>query len=463
MAQVVKDGSRLKLPAVSKKDHPIPSMPPYASHKCQIMLQIAPPSNIERKLTQARVQLLLGQPFFGSLCVRLKLAPGPVRTMATNGRQILYNPAFVDSLKPAELEGVLAHEVMHVALAHHCRRGDRDHTTWNEAADLAINPILIGNGFTLPSDALVDPSFADLSAEEIYSRLIQRKCNDANAPQSRQAPNASGSSGPQQGPGSPSSAQPSQSGGTQADQQSPDGGGNADAPYPGGFGEVLDAADDDGNPASPAETSRQQHEWAVAAEQALRAAKMCGHEPASVARPLQENRESKTDWRAILRDFVTATTPADYSWTPPNRRYVASGLYLPSVERTGLGPIVIAVDTSGSIGGHELEQFAGEISAIASEAAPECIHVVYCDAAVQSSQEFVSGDTVHLEPKGGGGTDFKPVFAWVEENGVLPHCLIYLTDLCCHSFPEVPEYPVLWVTDSRRTSPFGETVRIALD
>jgi predicted metal-dependent peptidase len=75
----------------------------------------------------------------------------------------------------------------------------------------------------------------------------------------------------------------------------------------------------------------------------------------------------------------------------------------------------------------------------------------------------VSGDTVHLEPKGGGGTDFKPVFAWVEENGVLPQCLIYLTDLCCNSFPDVPEYPVLWVTDSRRTAPFGETVQIALD
>jgi len=136
---------------------------------------------------------------------------------------------------------------------------------------------------------------------------------------------------------------------------------------------------------------------------------------------------------------------------------------LPSVERTGLGPIVIAVDTSGSIGSLELDQFAGEISAIADEAKPESIYVVYCDAAVQSSQEFASGEPLHLEPKGGGGTDFKPVFEWVEENGVLPHCLIYLTDLCCHSFPDVPEYPVLWVTDSRKAAPFGETVQIALD
>jgi len=55
------------------------------------------------------------------------------------------------------------------------------------------------------------------------------------------------------------------------------------------------------------------------------------------------------------------------------------------------------------------------------------------------------------------------VFEWVTENDVAPVCLIYLTDLCCDSFPEPPEYPVLWMTDSRRTAPFGETARISLE
>jgi predicted metal-dependent peptidase len=427
--------------------------------------------SVEHKLSRARTQLLLSQPFFGSLCLRLKLESGPVPTMATNGRIILYNPAFVESLKPAELEAVLAHEVMHVALAHHCRRGARERETWNEAADFAINPILLGNGFTLPAGALVDPAFADLSAEEIYSRLLPRKCNGANAPeQSTQPENSSGASGPQQAPGSPSYAQPSNCGGgqpdpqaSQTDAQGKGEGAPSSVSRPGGFGEVLDAVHDDGSPASPAETSRQEHEWAIAAEQAVRAAKMCGHEPANVVRSLSKSRESKQDWRAILRDFVATTAPSDYRWTPPNRRYVGSGLYLPSVERSGVGRVVIAVDTSGSIGTLELEQFAGEISAIVEEAKPEAVHVVYCDAAVQASQEFGPSEPIDLKPQGGGGTDFCPVFEWVEENGIAPVCLIYLTDLCCHSYPPVPQYPVLWVTDSRRTAPFGETVRISLD
>jgi predicted metal-dependent peptidase len=230
----------------------------------------------------------------------------------------------------------------------------------------------------------------------------------------------------------------------------------------GGFGEVLDAVDEDGQPASQAELTRQTHEWAINTEQALRSAKACGHEPGGIERSLEQARQSERDWRAILRDFIGATSPSDYRWAPPDRRFISSGLYLPSVERSGVGDIVIAIDTSGSIGTKELEQFLGEINVIASEAQPESIRVIYCDAAVQGEEEFGPSEPINLSPKGGGGTDFVPPFKWVEENGIEPKCLIYLTDLCCNSFPESPDYPVLWVTDSRKAAPFGETLRIGI-
>jgi predicted metal-dependent peptidase len=415
------------------------------------------------------VQLILKQPFFGTLSLRLKLVPGTLPTMATDGSRIVYNPAFVDGLKPAELEGTLAHEVLHCALGHQCRRGERDPELWNVAADFAINPILIGNGFALPAGALVDPTYNNLSAEEIYARLLQRRSEEGGTtkPQQQQA-NAGGrtATSPQGTDGTmPSNPKPdaspqpvpAQCGRTTGEGVGPT------SVRPGGFGEVWDATDEQGQTASLAEKRRQEHEWGIAAEQALRSARACGYDPVGVERPLTESRQSQQDWRAILRDFVAATTPADYRWTPPNRRHIASGLYLPSVERRGVGEIVIAVDTSGSIGKLELEQFAGEISAISEEAQPEAIHVVYCDAAVQSTQQFGPSELVRLEPRGGGGTDFCPAFKWVAENNIAPVCFIYLTDLCCHSYPEVPEYPVLWVTDTRRTALFGETLRISLE
>jgi predicted metal-dependent peptidase len=422
-----------------------------------------------QKLTRARVQLLILQPFFGTLCLRLKLIPGDLPTMATDGSKVVYNPAFVDQLKPAELEGTLAHEVMHCALGHQCRRGSRDQGLWNEAADFAINPILTANGFTLPAGALIDPTFANLSAEEIYARLLRKRTEGGSTPkQAQQQTNNGGGTGhsPQGTPGTSTSNPKPDISSQSASEQQGQTMGEAPGPTParpGGFGEVLDATDEHGQTASPAELRRQEHEWSIAAEQALRSAKACGHDPAGVERPLTESRQSQQDWRAILRDFIAATSPSDYRWTPPNRRYIASGLYLPSVERRGLGEIVIAVDTSGSIGKLELEQFAGEISAISEEAQPEAIHVVYCDAAVQSTREFTASEPVRLEPKGGGGTDFRPAFEWVAKKDIAPVCLIYLTDLCCDSFPEAPEYPVLWVTDSRRRAPFGETLRIGLE
>src|SRR5438270_2939817 len=146
---------------------------------------------IERKLTKARTQLLLSQPFFGTLCVRLKTLPGPVPTMATNGRVILYNPEFVEDLTLAELEATIAHEAMHCALGHHCRRGERDPRLWNEAADLAINPILVANGFTLPSGALLDSAFDNLSAEEIYARRLQKNGTGTNSTPDQSPPQLS--------------------------------------------------------------------------------------------------------------------------------------------------------------------------------------------------------------------------------------------------------------------------------
>jgi predicted metal-dependent peptidase len=419
-------------------------------------------SATELRLTRARVQLLLTHPFFASLCMRLDLRVAGIPTMATNGKTIYYNAAFVESLTPAELQGVLAHEVMHCALAHHCRRGARDLQIWNEAADLAINPIILNSGLTLPADALVDHQYQGLSAEEIYARLSDKKSGGEGE---------SGSSGTQgAASGADQSSAPPQSpadDGSQQEGQSSDPGtkpGSVAQARPGGFGEVLDATDDMENPASEAELHRQENQWKIAAEQAMKMAKACGSGSADIERLLEEERQSKQNWRAILRDFISATTPCDYTWSPPNRRHISAGLYLPSIRREGIGPVVIGVDTSGSVGRRELEEFASEISAIADQAQPEIIHVVYCDEAVTSTQEFQPSEPITLEPRGGAGTSFCPVFQWVQQNNIDPACLIYLTDLACHDYPESePRYPVLWATNSRRTAPFGETIRILAD
>ena len=101
-----------------------------------------------KSLAAARTRLILGpdatSAFFATLALRLSLAADDAcETMSTDGVSLRYSPAFVTGLSPDELLGVLAHEVLHNALAHPFRRGDRDSSRWNVACDLAANPLLL--------------------------------------------------------------------------------------------------------------------------------------------------------------------------------------------------------------------------------------------------------------------------------------------------------------------------------
>jgi predicted metal-dependent peptidase len=122
--------------------------------------------------------------------------------------------------------------------------------------------------------------------------------------------------------------------------------------------------------------------------------------------------------------------------------------YLPSLRSDTLGPVVVAVDTSGSIDDVTLAAFAAEITAVLDEAAPAAIHVVYCDDAIAGSETYEPGDVINLTPRGGGGTAFRPVFDWIAGSDIQPACAVYLTDLDGRDFGPEPGYKVL-----RRVSP----------
>ena len=377
------------------------------------------------KITKARAALVLSQPFFGSLALHLRPVADPsVETMETDGRTLFANPAFADGLSFDRLTGVVAHEVMHLACAHHARRGGRDPRRWNVACDYAINGLLLEAGFVLPEGRLHDPGYDGLSAEEIYARLPPE---DGDG----------GGDGRSNGPNAPPSADP------------------------GGCGGVRDAPGQDGGKASPAELSRAAKDWQIAALQAAQTAKAAGKLPGAMARLVEGLRTPSVDWREVLRRFVQTTARNDYRWCPPNRRYVAMGLYLPSLRSEELGPVVIAVDTSGSISGDVVAAFSAEISAILEDCRPEAVHVLYCDTEIAGTETLSPDDLpLDLEPAGGGGTDFRPPFEWVEAQGLAPACLIYLTDLVCRRYPQPPDYPVLWASTTDRAAPFGETLRI---
>ena len=381
------------------------------------------------RIQKARTTLILDHPFFGTLLFRLGARPSrAVATMATDGISMFYNPEFVETLNAAELIGVLAHEVMHPALQHHTRRGDRNQARWNMACDYAINPMLLDAGLTLPKDVLIDDRFRGMSAERIYNLIEEEKNQEGS---SEQAEN-----------------KPAQSDLDANEPQAPS--------TPGGVGQVLDARAPVGE--ERPSISEQAREWQIAVEQAESVAKLAGKVPGSALRTLEAAQSARTDWRELLRRAWSETTPADYSWMHPNRRHVWSGLYLPGTTSEGVGEIAVAVDCSGSISARQLGLFEAEIRSILSGQRPRLVHALYFDAAVQKVEWFQGGEPISLVPTGGGGTDFRPCFDWLRERGIVPATLVFLTDLC-GTFPsEAPQYPVIWASTENRRAPFGQVV-----
>jgi predicted metal-dependent peptidase len=388
------------------------------------------------RIRKARTALLLDHPFFGSLLFRLKSEKDhAIPTMATNGVALRYNPAFVDTLNAATLAGVLAHEVMHPALQHHTRRAKRDPRRWNEACDYAINPLLLDAGLSLPDDVLVDPRFRGMSAEQIYN-LREAEAQPQSDDQSKSEQNSGTDSNDSAGDGNES--------GTLSVPESR-----------GGIGQVIDAPETDDDMASIEE---QERDWEIAVNQAATVAQQAGKVPAGLRRTLEGAAEAQVDWRELLRRLWSDTIPADSSWLRPNRRHIWSGLYLPGVVREGTGEIAIAVDCSGSVNARQLRLFEAEIRSIIEGQRPERVHVLYFDAEVHKVDTYVAGEMLHLEPVGGGGTDFGPCFDWLNEHGIHPQTMVFLTDLY-GTFPDsAPDYPVLWASTGSCKAPFGSVI-----
>ncbi len=377
------------------------------------------------KILKARSILILDHPFFGSLALRLGLVEeDKCVSTAVDGINMFYNPKYIDSLTIKEVVGVVAHEVMHMALGHVWRRGSREYRGWNVATDYTINGNLITTGFTLPKGVLTNPAYNSLSAEEIYTRLPKSK---------NTKPRQGGKGGKGK---SNSKTAKADKGGTIGD--------------PGMCGAVLPAK-------SPQEAKELKAEWQAAVSQAVRIAK--GELPSDLKRQIQEVLNPVVPWYILLRDFVEKSARNDYDWTRPSRRYIGRDVILPSLVSEALPEVAIAIDTSGSINAKALQQFATEASNVLG-VYDTTIRVIYCDSKVHKEEIFTRADLpMKLNPVGGGGTNFCPVFKYIKEQNITPACLIYFTDLY-GAFPaKEAGYPTMWLTMTEdKKAPFGITV-----
>ena len=217
-------------------------------------------------------------------------------------------------------------------------------------------------------------------------------------------------------------------------------------------------------PGAPPE-SEQEQEWKQAIAGAAQAAKMAGKYPAALERFVNEVTEPKVEWREQLRHAVTNKTGMDNTdYTRPNRRRLAFNpmVYMPRRSSFGCKLVIMAGDTSGSCGVDELTAYLAECAGIFTEIKPERVIFMWIDSKIQEVLDVDNPTDIEFlkKPKGGGGTDFRPVFDWIEKEQLVPDACVYFTDLFGPYPDEAPDYPVIWCCTTNKVADWGETIHI---
>lgn len=396
-------------------------------------------AKVAELLTQDRQKLLMKLPFTGSLVMRLDLVPvcdERLPTAATDGDRIFVDIDFYSKLTAEERLFVLAHEVWHCALLHFLRRQNRDMDLFNIAADLEIHFILTDEGLQAPFVLPRDPYWKGLSAEEIYERLpknpMQSGSGEGNGKESEHI------KGQGNGQGFDKHLEKN-------DNRSGDGA-DDDSTVRRSDDPTTGRRDPEYSPVIAPGAEERCRERLTSAVQQIERTK--GKLPGSLAGIVKAILKPEIGWKELLAQFVTSCYGGDRSWLPPARRHVWQGLYLQSQRSERLRAIV-AIDTSGSTVG-DRPKFFSELNALLNSFGSYELTVIQCDAEVGKVETF--DDAAPLDPNreweatGGGGTDFRPVFGYIDDHPELdPNLLIFFTD-GYGDYPErAPAYPVMWL------------------
>ena len=388
-------------------------------------------STAHQKITKARTQLLLDNPFFGNIAMRLDLVEtDQFDTMATDGKRILFNPAFVEKHSNAHLKGIVAHEVCHVLFKHHLRRGQRDPNNWNTSADYAINSILVDAGFSLPEDGLIDLAWRGQSAEDIYKALFQ----DQPEPSAEdQQGNGQGESSEGDDTGSaPGDAQgddesAAENSGSQADPVHPTQSGSGQPVDMQGHGVVIDGTDDDGSALSASGIQKEEDRWTEIVLNAAMISGEAGKEDSPFKQHIDMLRRPQIDWRSVLRRFLLDGRPAGTTYQRLGRRSRAAGVPLPSRRVDVGGEIAVLIDASTSVDDEMFAQFCEELQLITSEF-DITSHVIKYTYTIRDVEVVEAGDEIN-RTRFYGGTNTRAAFDYVDEENLNVDAIIVFSDV----------------------------------
>lgn len=370
-------------------------------------MQPSSPLNTQEKLLHVKSKLSVKQPYFGMLASKLKHEPNEsIQSYASNGSRFLYNPSFIAQRDEEELFFILTNCVMHHVLAHQQRRLNRHGGLWQLATDYAINNLLAKNGFTIPVGANYNKEYKDMYAEEIYTLLHEEFLGD-NA----------------------------------FDEQKEE--------------EIFSHVKKIEHQLDPQTESQWHYADSISKEIAQKKSAL----PLGMERLAKKIVSNRVDWRFELYNAINRHMRNNYAFMPPNKKYLSRGFVFPSLSSDTLS-LCVAIDTSGSIDEALLAAFIGEFSSIMQSFSSIKIELLICDARIHGHYTFFGNDKLDFKIKGGGGTDYRPVFEYIDSHLPMNTMLLYFTD-GDGWFPKYPpSYEVIWALSRSAKIPFGRGLEL---
>ena len=360
----------------------------------------------------------------------------PKTTAYTDGVNKRYGRKFLEVVCKDQLEvnGLVLHENLHISLRQMIHNRDlfmEDRQRANKAADFVVNGIIMNlkdkTLAKLPEGGCYDPRFDNMNMREVYRILKEEE----------------------------------------------GGGGGGGEPEEGGGGNSVSDGDDyqfDEHDVDNNMTPEDMRKANEMIDRALReGALLAGRLGIDIPRSITEILEPKINWRDALRDFVTSSCKGkdEFTWRKFNRRLLPNDIYMPTVESETIGEVVVAIDTSGSIGQEQINEFASELVSICEAVEPEAVRILWWDTKVHGEQKFKPDQYgaigSMLKPQGGGGTRVGCVSEYINKKSIKAECVIVFTDGYVESDPEWKiDAPTLWLVTENKgwTPPAGKVVKV---
>lgn len=432
---------------------------------------------ISKALNDVLTRIVTREPFFRRIlleCVYKEDMSIPTACVTPNGEFII-NPKWFEKLTSNEKMFVVLHEILHIALLHLLRKKEPVQI-WNIATDLAINSFLEYAGFDpdrLEVICVFPKHFGfeeNLSEEEYFRLLIQNKEKVDKVIDKIMKQSSSFYKNIYKG----SEKSDNQEGKMNSDQK-------GDEVKKGVDHENIDSSkkqEDIVERKSGIENYKgfDEHKYderkisndekkkiidkyrrvLISASKEMKRGKF----PGWFKSLIEELENPKVNWKELLRKFVKQTVKTKEDWRRPNKRYLPYNIILPSKYQKILN-LVIAIDTSGSISDEDLKEFVSEVNAIMKSFEAYNILLIQNDTKIQYVREIRYPDTLRIEDlkmRGRGGTDFRPVFRYLDEKRIR-YPVVFFTDLD-GVFPDWRvNQQVLWIALSDIKPPFGVVVR----